>query len=123
MERKMDGPDIVWTNEGKEIVRLHGAEEGNGLTLFVTGSLNERSEIDFKQELMALASMGMDIVVDLTGAKRMTSGSMVAILDAVQMTESTDHGLCLRGPSPEVYKQLERAHITHSVEILEGGSK
>ena len=123
MERRMDGQDIVWMDDGKEIVRIHETVEANEGVFYLTGSLNERSEIDFRQELMAFASVGLDVTVDLSATKRMTNGSLGALLDAVQITETMNRSFRLRNPSPEIRMQLDRAHVSRAFEIIEGGNK
>lgn len=122
MERRMDGQDIVWAEEDREIVRIHEEIKNNKGVFHLIGGLNEHAETDFRQELMALASVGLDIIVDLTATTRMTNGSLGALLDAVQITESMDRSFCLRNPSKEIRAQLDKAHISKCFEILEGGS-
>ena len=122
MERRMDGQDIVWTDGGAEILRIHETVEGETATFFLVGSLNERSEVDFRQELMALSSVGMDVIVDLTGTKRMTNGGIGALLDAVQLAESNRRSFRVRNPSREIRQQMDRAHVSRSFEIVEEGT-
>ncbi|MFJ4862309.1 MULTISPECIES: STAS domain-containing protein [unclassified Streptomyces] len=75
-----------------------------------------RAELD---AVIANASAGVEVVVDLSGLAFCDSSGLNALLAARQHAEESGHHLRLAGPSPQVTRLLE---ITGTIDLFPIGS-
>lgn len=101
------------------IVTVKESMEGNVVLVQVNGSLRSDTEHPFQDELIALSTVGKDIVVDCRDLRYMANACQIALLTVQQRMDSMKKGsLTLRNLPPEIYADFEKTNL-HELLMIE----
>ena len=99
-----DGDETVLT------VRETG--ENNQVTVALAGSLRRDAEQFIQDELIALSTVGVDIVLDCKELTYIANACQLALLNVQKRMDSMERGtLTLRNVPPEIYAGFEKTNL------------
>ena len=99
--------------DGKEtILTVRETGENNQVTVALSGSLRRDAEPFIQDELIALTTVGVDIVLDCKELTYISSACQLALLGVQKRTDSMQRGsLTLRNVPPEIYADFEKTNL------------
>ena len=97
---------------GEAVVTIIETMEDNVVRVQVVGSLRSDTEHFFQDELIALSTVGKDIVVDCQGIQYMANACQIALLTVQQRIDSMNRGsLTLCNVPPSTYADFEKTNL------------
>lgn len=107
----MDGRTVVLTV--KETVN------DRQVIMELSGKLLSETELPFRDELTALATVGADIILDCAGLEGISNACQLALLSTQQQMDTLKKGtLTLRNVPPAIYKDFEHINF-HELLMIE----
>lgn len=104
---------------GQIIVTVKETIEENTVRIQVSGSLRSDTEHYFQDELIALSTVGKDILIDCKGIQYMANSCQLALLNVQQKMDSMNRGsLTLYNVPPAIYADFERTNL-HELLMIE----
>ncbi len=106
-------------DNGETIVSVKETVQENQVLIQVTGSLRSDTKHSFQDELIALTSVGKDIVIDCQGIQYMANSCQLALLNVQQTMDRMHKGsLTLRNVPKNLYADFERINL-HELLMIE----
>ena len=121
MSLKREYTQDSWSllDSGQTIVTIKETIEENTVRVQVSGSLRSDTEHYFQDELIALSTVGKDIVVDCKEIQYMANACQLALLNVQQRMDSMRRGsLTLCNVPPEIYADFEKTNL-HELLMIE----
>ena len=105
---------------GKTILTVREAENDGEIIVGLTGSLRNDTEPYFQDELVALATVGADIIIDCQNLDYICSSCLNALLSVQQKMDSMQKGgsLTLRNVPEKIYSEMEKLNL-HELLMIE----
>lgn len=104
---------------GQVIVTIKETIENNTVRVVISGSLRSDTEHYFQDELIALSTVGKDIVVDCKELQYMANSCQLALLNVQQKMDSMNRGsLTLCNVPPSIYADFEKTNL-HELLMIE----
>ncbi len=98
--------------DGQTIVTVKETVEENVARIQVSGSLRSDAEHFFQDELIALSTVGKDIVVDCKGIQYMANACQQALLNVQYKMDSMNRGsLTLCNVPRSLYADFEKTNL------------
>ena len=109
LSRKIEDNSIVFRNGSAVVLTIVEEETENGLTMTLRGELRSDVAHELLDELTALATVGVNVVVDFAEVTYITSTILDVFLTVQQLMDSMQKGeLVLRKLSAEIYREFEK---------------
>ena len=109
LTRKLEGAAIVFYNGANKVLSILEEEIENGVLLTLQGELRSDAAHELLDELTALATVGVNVVLDFEGVTFITSTILDALLTAQQTMDSMGKGtMLLRKLPQDIYYQFEK---------------
>ncbi len=106
-------------DNGQVIVTIKETIESNTVRVAVSGSLRSDTEHYFQDELIALSTVGKDIVVDCKNLQYIANSCQLALLNVQQKMDSMNRGsLTLCNVPPSIYADFEKTNL-HELLMIE----
>jgi anti-anti-sigma factor len=116
IKRKIIDDTLIYADEAGEVVSVQETEEGNRIILTVKGQLRTDVVHDIQDELIALTTVGANIVVDLAGVTYLSSTAQHMFLNTQRKMDDMGKGtLVLRKLPAAIYQEFE---MTGASELL-----
>lgn len=106
-------------DDGQTIVTVKETIEENTVRILVSGSLRSDTEHYFQDELIALSTVGKDIIIDCKDIQYMANSCQLALLNVQQKMDSMNRGsLTLCNVPPAIYSDFEKTNL-HELLMIE----
>lgn len=101
------------TENGKTILTVQETEKDGGIRIGLTGSLRSDAEPFFQDELVALATVGMNMTIDCQGLDYIANSCMNALLSVQQKIDSMQKGgsLTLINVPDPIYSEMKKLNL------------
>lgn len=110
LNRKIEGESIIFTDGQEHILTITEQETENGILMCLSGQLRSDVAHDVYDELVALTTVGANIVVDFKEVTYIAPTLQNTLLIVQQKMDSMGKGtLLLRGMSKEIYREFEKS--------------
>lgn len=104
---------------GQTVVSVKETIEDNTVLVQLSGALRSDTEHYFQDELIALSTVGIDIVVDCKDLSYIANSCQIALLTVQQRMDSMNRGsLTLRNVPPSIYADFEKTNL-HELLMIE----
>ena len=103
-----------WTlcEDGRTILSVRETEEDGRIRVFLSGALRSDAAHVFKDELIALMTVGKDVELDLEGVEYISSSCQDALLSTQQTADEIDRGtLTLRHVPTAIYAEFQKTNL------------
>lgn len=109
LERKIEGNSIIFRNGPITVLSIDEIQTDSGITMTLKGELRSDVAHELLDELTALATVGVSIVVDFSDVTYITSTILDVFLTVQQLMDSMHKGaLTLRKLPEEIYREFEK---------------
>ena len=109
LNRKLDGESIVFTDGARTVLTIGEKEQENGILMTLTGELRSEVAHDLQDELVALTTVGANVVVDMRGVSYISSTVQHVFLTVQQKMDNMSRGtLVLRGMPDAIYNEFDK---------------
>lgn len=116
LTRKLEGDAIVFYNGASHVLTIHETENDTGVLMALDGELRSDVAHELLDELTALATVGVKVVVDFEKVTFITSTILDVFLTVQQTMDSMGKGTLLLTKMPtEIYQKFEK---TGTAELL-----
>lgn len=116
LTRKLEDCAIVFYNGAEQILKITEEETEYGILMAISGELRSETAHELLDELTALATVGVQVVVDMAEVTFITSTILDVFLTVQQTMDTMGKGaLVLRKMPPQIYHQFEQ---TGTAELL-----
>ena len=106
-------------DNGETIVTVKETVQDNQVLIQVTGSLRSDTKHSFQDELIALTTVGKDLVIDCQGIQYMANACQIALLDVQRKMDSMHKGsLTLRNVPENLYADFKKTNL-HQLLMIE----
>lgn len=106
-------------DNGNTVVTIKETVEENTVRVQIFGSLRSDTEHFFQDELIALSTVGKDIVVDCKEIQYMANACQLALLNVQQKMDSMNRGsLTLCNVPAAIYADFEKTNL-HELLMIE----
>lgn len=113
IEMKISDEGLGFFDGGKEVLTMKEAVRDDCVLIELKGSLRSDMEHGFGDELMALASVGMKMLVDFKGVDYISNGCQDMLFKVQQKIEEKEQGgLVLTGVSSKVRENFESTGLS-----------
>ncbi len=114
------GQDSWTLSDGhEEILSVHETMSEKEVTVTVSGSLRSDTEHYFYDELVALSTVGMDIILDCKDLRYIANACQIALLSVQQRMDQMGRGtLTLRNVPPNILADFEKTNL-HELLMIE----
>ncbi len=120
IERKVQNGVLSILEDGKPILLITEKEENGTVNIAIEGSLKSDTVHDFSDELIALATLGADIRLDLSKTDYASSACIQAMITAQQRIDGVRKGrLLLCGVPKQILDAMDRAGASQMLEFEE----
>ena len=117
LDRKIEGNSIIFRNGSATVLTIEENETDNGIVMVLNGELRSDVAHELLDELTALATVGVSIVVDFAGVTYITSTILDVFLSVQQIMDSMHKGSMTLCKLPgEIFDEFER---TGTAELLQ----
>ena len=118
LNRKIEGDSIVFYDGTNRILTIGEAQTDEGILLTLAGELRTETAHDIQDEMIALTTVGANIVVDMAGVTYISSSVQHVFLTVQKKTESMNRGaLTLRNLPEAVYQEFYRTGVSELLMI------
>ena len=105
--------------DGKTLLTVKETEENGQILVKVSGTLKSEMEHAFKDELVALITVGMDVIVDCEQLQYIANACQEALLAVQQTADSINRGsLTLCHVPPAILEDFRRTNL-HELLMIE----
>lgn len=109
LNRKNGGESIIFSDGPKTVLTIGEKEQENGILMTLTGELRSEVAHDLQDELVALTTVGADVVVDMSGVTYISSAVQHVFLTVQQKMDTMSRGtLVLKGMSDAIYSEFDK---------------
>lgn len=120
IERKVQNGVLSLIENGKPILLITEKQENGTVNIAIEGSLKSDTVHDFSDELIAFATIGADIRLDLSKTDYASSTCIQAMITAQQRIDSIKKGrLLLCGVPKQILDVMDRAGASQMLEFDE----
>lgn len=120
LHRVMEGDTLILKDGEKEILAMAESADGNAATVALRGMLRSDTLHDFQDELIAMTTLGMDLVVDFSGVTYLSTACQQALLTVQQKMDSLGKGsLTLVKLPPNIYDEFEKTGASELLMIAD----
>lgn len=118
LTRKIEGDSIVFYDDGAAVLTVTEKECDELVTVEMKGELRGDTAHEVQDELVALATVGVNIAVDLAGITYIAPTAQHIFLRTQQKIDSIGNGsLILTGLSDTIYREFEKTGISELLMI------
>ena len=121
MSLKREYGQDAWSlqENGRTLVTVKETEEDGKILVSLAGSLRSDMESVFKDELIALMTVGRDVVLDCEELAYIAGACQDALLSVQQTADSINRGtLTLRCVPPAILREFEKSNL-HELLMIE----
>ena len=112
LDRKIEGNSIVFRNGSLIVLTIEESETDKGIVMALKGELRSDVAHELMDELTALATVGVSIIVDFSNVTYITSTILDVFLSVQQLMDSMKKGtLILQKMPAAVYQEFEKTGI------------
>lgn len=105
--------------DGHTILTVRETEEDGKVVVVLRGELRSDMEYSFKDELVALMTVGKDVVLDCGQLRYIAGACQDALLSVQQIADSMERGtLTLRCVPADIYAEFEKTNL-HELLMIE----
>lgn len=116
LNRKLEGNSIIFRNGSVTVLTIEEKETDNGIVMTLNGELRSDVAHELIDELTALATVGVRILVDFSGVTYITSTILDVFLSVQQLMDSMGKGSLVLCKMPAaIYQEFEN---TGTAELL-----
>ena len=116
--KKIEGDSIVFYDGDTAVLTVCEKEDDNLITLEMKGELRSDAAHEVQDELVALATVGINIIVDLSSVTYIAPTAQHIFLRTQQKIDSIGKGsLLLTGPAENVYREFEKSGLSELLMI------
>lgn len=109
LNRRIENNSIVFRNGSVVVLIIEETETDNGITMALRGELRSDVAHELLDELTALATVGISIMVDFSEVTYITPTILDVFLSVQQLMDSMQKGvLILRKLPAEIYSEFEK---------------
>ena len=109
LHRKLDGESIIYTDGEQTVLSIGEKEQENGILMTLTGELRSDVAHDLQDELIALTTVGANVVVDMAGITYISSTVQHVFLTVKRKMDSMKKGsLVLKAMSDGIYSEFDK---------------
>lgn len=113
IEMKVTNEGLSFLEAGKEILNMKEMVQDDCVLIELKGSLRSDTEHGFGDEMMALASVGMKMLVNFKGVEYISNGCQDVLFKVQQKIEEKEQGgLVLTGVSSAVRENFESTGLS-----------
>lgn len=113
LNREFTDDTMLFYDGAREVLAIQEAEADGNIILTVKGALGSEAVHDFQDELIALATVGANIIVDLSGLTYLASSAQHALLQVQQKMDAMGKGTLTLVKTPEnIYREFERTGVS-----------
>lgn len=117
--RSYEGDSWSLQEDGRALLTVSEKEEDGGILVTVSGILRSDMEPMFKDELIALMTVGKDVVLDCGQLQYIASACQDALLSTQQTADSMNRGtLTLRHVPGPIYAEFQKTNL-HELLMIE----
>lgn len=110
LNRKVEGNSIIFTDGEAHVLTIAEQETETGILMTLSGQLRSDTAHDIQDELVALTTVGADVVVDFKEVTYISPTVQNCLLIVQQKMDSMGKGtLLLRGMPAEIYREFEKS--------------
>ena len=108
MKRTIDGDDILFTQDGEQVLGLYPAlnDAQDTVTVGLKGDLRRAVSTLFEDEVASFLSAGVNVVLDMKGLSYVSYGAMMSMLELQHMAENGKLALTLTAMRPDVAEKF-----------------
>ena len=119
LKRSYDGDSWTVSENGKTLLTVKETVEDENIIIVLSGTLRSDMEHMFKDELIALMTVGKDVVLNCEGLKYIASTCQDALLSAQQSADSYGRGsLTLVKVPADVMTEFKKTNL-HELLMIE----
>lgn len=109
LNRKVDKDFTVFTDGAKTILTISEKELENAIMMTLTGELRSEVAHDLQDELVALTTVGANVVVDMSAVTYISSTVQHVFLTVQQKMDAMSRGtLVLKGMTDAIYTEFDK---------------
>ena len=109
VQRAVNNGELRFYAEDKEVLRIKEDLNDTEVTISLCGNLISETTYDFLDELLALVSVGIDIIVDFSDVKYISASYIKALLKVQLKLDKKNKGtLKLTGMPDAVFAEFEK---------------
>lgn len=113
LERILEGDSIIFRNGSVTVLTIAEKETDMGVDMQLQGELRSDVAHELADELTALATVGISVVVDFTGVTYITSTILDVFLSVQQLMDSMNKGsMVLKNMPTNVFQEFEKTGIS-----------
>ena len=110
--RQKVGDSWLLSEDGKTVLTVQETVKNSKVHFKLSGSLTNNTEHFVRDELGALATVGMDIIVDCSDLKYISNSCLLALLSVQQDMDQWKKGsLTLHSIPEDIYKQMKKQYL------------
>ena len=108
----------VLSDAGSRILTVRETIEGNEASIVLEGSLRSDTQFFFKDELTALATVDVDVIIDCSELKKISNACQKALIEVQHLMDSIRRGtLTLCKVPEEILKEFKASGADGSLNI------
>ena len=120
LTRKIEGDSIVFLNGTTHVLTIREEEKENGVLMTLQGELRSDVAHELMDELTALATVGVNVVLDFAEVTFITSTILDVLLTVQQTMDTIGKGsLLLRKIPDKIFEQFEKTGVSELLLIQE----
>ena len=118
LTRKIEGNSIIFKNGATTVLTINEEETDAGILMALNGELRGDVAHELSDELTALATVGVNVVVDFSQVTYITSTILDVFLTVQQLMDSMGKGaLVLRKLPDDIYREFDRTGTSQLLNI------
>lgn len=120
LNRRLEGNAIIFSSGSNPVLTIEEEETEQGILMKLNGELRSDVAHELSDELTALATVGVNIVVDFSGVTYITSTILDVFLSVQQAMDTMRRGnLMLRSLPAGILREFERTGTSELLMIEE----
>lgn len=121
LHRVIEDDNLRILDGENEVMVMQETVDGNTASIKLTGMLRSDIVLDVQDELCAFATLGMDLILDLSDVTYLSTACQRALVTVQQKLDRAKKGsLLLRNTPKRIYAELEETGMTALLQIDEG---
>lgn len=113
LNRRIEEESIIFEEESAIVLSIEEKSTEQGILLMMSGQLRSELAHDIQDELVALATVGVNIIVDLEKVTYISPTTQHVFLRTQQKIDAMGKGsLLLRKLSNEIYREFENTGVS-----------
>ncbi len=119
LTRTYDDDSWSLSENGQTLLTVREAEEDGKILVSLSGCLRSDMEQMFKDELIALMTVGEDVILDCKDLKYIANSCQDALLSTQQMADSINRGtLTLHNVPKAIFEDFQKTNL-HELLMIE----